>query len=90
MLPYHGKMICGLVPYWSKFCQAKIRIRSYLKNRILVQGSVFATLKAWLHQDKRGGAVNEAGGILEYFEDLGPTDENKNRRGIGLCVKTQR
>ena len=66
------------------------RSRSYLKNRILAQDSVFAE---WLRRDKQGGAEfprvagfpvcsyfhcgSQPAGILKYVEDLkrGPNTE---------------
>jgi len=46
-------------------------IRSHLKNRILVQNSVFATRKAWLRRDRRGGADFQSEGPTKArIEDL--------------------
>ncbi len=44
--------------------------RSHLKNRILVTDSVFASRKAWLRRDRRGGAEFQTAGNLWVVEDL--------------------
>ena len=45
----------------------KDNLKSHLKNRILVQDSVFASS---LRRDKRDGAEFQTAGILLYVEDL--------------------
>ena len=47
-------------------------IRTHLKNRILVPDSVFATQKARLRRDRRGGAEVQTAGNLWVVEDLKP------------------
>jgi hypothetical protein len=65
-------------------------IRTHLKNRILVQDSVFALR---LRRDTRGGAEFKTGGILLYVEDF-KRDSNPAKDGrpkdifdIGSTIK---
>jgi hypothetical protein len=56
---------------------SSIFYRSHLKNRILVQDSVFA----WrLRRDRRGGAEFQTAGIRLYVEDL-KRDTNPAEKG---------
>jgi len=54
--------------------------RSYLKNRILVPDSVFATRRARLRRDRRGGAEFQTAGNLWVVEDLKRDRNPANRR----------